>query len=287
METTQQPPSCSQRFDDLEEPLRRMLYDEKLTPRDAKQQLGIRSNGTLRDWIRRLKIKHGPYPLANQRREEIEKNVYQAIWVDRLSTPEARRKYGFKTTLNDFIQELRAKYGDPPPCRCGRAAVHSGACVGSGGKGKNPKCPECGSPSKKSGRKDIARGDASMREQRYTCCNCARNFGQFDRHRASLKELGPKLYKLIWQDHEKQTYAAAHLGIGISTVAKWIKKLKRKYGPVPACPCGRPGLHGGPCRLPDDPDTVRLSFVLRSGKVFRSRQQIDAAMTAADRERAA
>lgn len=153
--------------------------------------------------------------------------LHQAIYVQRGRPAEAARALGMSSqTIWHHAKRLVAEFGPPPPCRCGRPGMHPGLCEGFNSE-HNPKCPRCGSTSRKSGRSELADG---WKEQRFRCRGCDYWFCRAPKILPQLADNEGKLYELIWVQGEKQTYAASVLGVHESTIQAWVRVMKARYG---------------------------------------------------------
>ena len=209
---------------------------------------------------------------------QYEEQLRAAIWDEHLSVAAAIRKTGCPKAAYDWMPNLIAKYGRPKECQCGKEWQHGGPCVAV----DNPACVECGGKAKRLGR------HPDTGERRYQCLspNCGRCFVKAARPFKRLKDYASKLYQLIWVQHEKVAYAATVIGVSDNTIRDWIKRLKLRYGAVPDCPCGKPGMHPGYCYMRTEQDrwsadTRRLNWVLSTpegAQLFGSRVAIDARM---------
>jgi transposase-like protein len=149
--------------------------------------------------------------------------IHQAVWVERRPLREIaaqlRRKSGH---LWAWMQQMRAEYGDPPACRCGRPGLHPGICRAFRSE-CNPRCPDCGGPAKRSGRSKPSADD--MRQRRYLCLDCSRHFASVARTYKRLEDCEAKLVGLR-DAGEKIAYIAVVLGVCESTVERWLRLLR-------------------------------------------------------------
>lgn len=161
--------------------------------------------------------------------EEARNRLYRAIWHERLTVAEAIRRYGISRGAAYYIAErLRKRHGDPPPCGCGRPGLHKGRCMAQIG-GKRPACPRCGGITTKAGR--APRAADGSRPQMHGCKACGHIFvGIRTRRVAALRDWERQIHSLVWVSGEKQEYVVEVTGLSRTTVFRFVRQLKAKYG---------------------------------------------------------